>query len=101
MPGAKTKMSETKMTLNIKNNMIFVHGGFFHLFINMFVLFSMGGLCERIIGRKRFFWFYLITKVFFFDIDNYIISKYFPTAEWLIQYKFFIFKYDFQNQLFL
>jgi len=42
---------------------IFVHGGFFHLFINMFVLFSMGSLCERIIGRKRFFWFYLLSGV--------------------------------------
>jgi len=42
---------------------VFVHGGFLHLFINMFVLFSMGGLCERIIGRKRFFWFYLISGI--------------------------------------
>jgi len=42
---------------------IFVHGGFFHLFINMFVLFSMGSLCERIIGRKRFFWFYLLSGI--------------------------------------
>jgi membrane associated rhomboid family serine protease len=42
---------------------IFVHGGFFHLLINMFVLFSMGGLCERIIGRKRFFWFYLLSGI--------------------------------------
>jgi len=42
---------------------IFVHGGFFHLFINMFVLFSMGSLCERIIGRKRFFWFYMLSGI--------------------------------------
>jgi len=42
---------------------VFVHGGFFHLFINMFVLFSMGGLCERIIGRKRFFWFYIFSGI--------------------------------------
>jgi len=42
---------------------MFVHGGFFHLFINMFVLFSLGGLCERIVGRKRFIWFYLISGV--------------------------------------
>ena len=33
----------------------------FHLLINMFVLFSLGGLCEKIIGRKRFLWFYLIS----------------------------------------
>jgi membrane associated rhomboid family serine protease len=43
---------------------IFVHGGFFHLFINMFVLFSLGSLCEKIIGKKRFIWFYLISGIF-------------------------------------
>ena len=43
---------------------MFVHGGIGHLFINMFVLFSLGRLCERIIGRKRFFWFYLISGIF-------------------------------------
>jgi len=43
---------------------MFVHGGFFHLFINMFVLFSLGGLCERIIGGKRFFWFYILSGLF-------------------------------------
>ncbi|MDO8460460.1 MAG: rhomboid family intramembrane serine protease [Nanoarchaeota archaeon] len=43
---------------------IFIHAGAFHLLINMFVLFSLGSLCEKIIGRKRFFWFYLISGVF-------------------------------------
>jgi uncharacterized protein len=43
---------------------MFAHGGIFHLFINMFVLFSLGGLSERIIGRKRFFWFYLSSGIF-------------------------------------
>jgi len=43
---------------------MFVHGSFFHLFINMFVLFSLGGLSERIIGRKRFFWFYILSGIF-------------------------------------
>lgn len=40
---------------------MFMHAGFFHLIINMFVLFSLGNFCERIIGRKRFLWFYLIS----------------------------------------
>jgi len=40
---------------------MFMHGGLFHLVINMFVLFSLGSLCEKIIGRKRFLWFYLIS----------------------------------------
>lgn len=35
----------------------------FHLLINMFVLFSLGNLCEKIIGRKRFLWFYLISGI--------------------------------------
>ena len=43
---------------------MFVHGGIFHLFVNMFVLFSIGGLCEKIIGRKRFLWFYLLSGIF-------------------------------------
>jgi len=43
---------------------MFVHGGFFHLFINMFVLFQLGGLSEKIIGRKRFFWFYILSGLF-------------------------------------
>ncbi|MBA7702248.1 hypothetical protein ES703_111008 [subsurface metagenome] len=33
----------------------------FHLFINMFVLFSLGRMMERIIGKKRFLGFYLIS----------------------------------------
>ncbi len=33
----------------------------FHLLINMFVLFSLGGMMEKIIGKKRFLSFYLIS----------------------------------------
>lgn len=35
-----------------------------HLIVNMFVLFSLGRLCEKIIGRKRFLWFYIISGLF-------------------------------------
>ena len=28
------------------------------------LLYSLGGLCERIIGRKRFLWFYIISGIF-------------------------------------
>jgi len=35
-----------------------------HLLINMFVLFSLGGLMEKIIGKKRFLYFYLISGLF-------------------------------------
>lgn len=43
---------------------MFMHGGIFHLLINMFVLYSLGGLNEKIIGRKRFIWFYIISGLF-------------------------------------
>ena len=43
---------------------MFLHGGVFHLFINMFVLMSLGGLLERIIGQKRYVWLYLLSGVF-------------------------------------
>ncbi len=42
---------------------IFVHGSPGHLLINMFVLFSLGGLSEKIIGRKRFFFFYIVSGI--------------------------------------
>ena len=32
---------------------MFMHGGFFHLFVNMFSLFFVGSLIQKIIGKKR------------------------------------------------
>ena len=43
---------------------MFMHAGFAHLFFNMISLFFLGTLVERIIGRKRFIWFYLISGIF-------------------------------------
>ena len=43
---------------------MFMHGGFFHLFANMFSLFFIGSLIERILGKKRYLWFYLISGLF-------------------------------------
>lgn len=40
---------------------MFMHASFLHILVNMFVLYSLGGFCEKIIGRKRFLWFYLIS----------------------------------------
>lgn len=43
---------------------IFMHAGLFHLFVNMFSLFFLGNqLVEKIIGRKRFLWLYLISGI--------------------------------------
>lgn len=40
---------------------MFLHGSFFHLFANMFSLFFIGNFLEKLIGRKRFFWIYLLS----------------------------------------
>ncbi len=59
---------------------MFIHGGLGHLLINMLVLFSLGSLCERIIGRKRFFWFYIISGLFA-GLLSVILSAKFGTGE--------------------
>jgi membrane associated rhomboid family serine protease len=43
---------------------MFMHGGFFHLFANMLSLLFIGSLVEKILGRKRYFWFYTIAGLF-------------------------------------
>jgi len=40
---------------------MFMHGSFFHIFANMFSLFFVGGLIERILGKKRYFYFYMLS----------------------------------------
>lgn len=39
---------------------LFTHGGFFHLFFNMYTLFIFGSVVERIIGQKKFLFLYFI-----------------------------------------
>ena len=36
-------------------------------------------------------WLYVIVKLFVFDIDQYVVGKYFPECLWLLNFKFFIF----------
>jgi len=60
---------------------MFSHGSFFHLLINMFVLGSIGGLSEKIIGRKRFLWFYLISGVFA-GVISVLLSVFFGNSAW-------------------
>ena len=43
---------------------MFMHGGFFHIFANMLSLFFIGLLVERILGKKRYLWFYLLSGLF-------------------------------------
>lgn len=43
---------------------MFMHANLFHLFFNMFSLYFIGKFVERIIGKKRFFIFYIISGIF-------------------------------------
>jgi membrane associated rhomboid family serine protease len=38
---------------------MFMHGGFTHLFFNMFSLWMFGSLLERVFGSKRFLFYYI------------------------------------------
>jgi membrane associated rhomboid family serine protease len=40
---------------------MFMHGSLFHIFANMFSLLFIGTLVERILGKKRYLYFYLIS----------------------------------------
>jgi len=54
---------------------IFIHAGFFHLFVNMLSLFFIGSLVERILGKKRYFYFYMISGLLaglFFVFSSYL-----------------------------
>jgi membrane associated rhomboid family serine protease len=56
---------------------MFMHGGFFHLFANMLSLFFIGSLIERILGQKRYFYFYLLSGLFaglFFVLSSWIFN---------------------------
>jgi membrane associated rhomboid family serine protease len=48
---------------------MFMHGGFAHIFFNMFALVSFGPMLEYTMGSKKFFNFYFIT-----GIGGYIIN---------------------------
>ncbi len=53
---------------------MFMHANFLHLFVNMLSLFFIGGLIEKILGVKRYLWFYLISGFFsglFFVLVSY------------------------------
>jgi len=42
---------------------MFVHAGFFHLFVNMISLFFLGSFLERLIGKKRFIFIYFASGI--------------------------------------
>jgi membrane associated rhomboid family serine protease len=56
---------------------MFMHGGFFHLFANMLSLFFVGSLVEKILGPKRYLYFYLGSGLFaglFFVLSSLIFT---------------------------
>ena len=61
---------------------MFMHAGFFHLFVNMLSLLFIGSLVERIIGQKRYFYFYMISGLLaslFFVLSSLIFPSDFNT----------------------
>lgn len=61
---------------------MFMHAGFFHIFVNMLSLLFIGSLVERILGKKRYFWFYMISGLFaglFFVLLSLIFPADFDT----------------------
>ena len=60
---------------------MFAHGGVFHLFVNMFALYSFGTLCEKIIGKRRFVWFYLLSGIFA-GLLSVILAGFFGFGFW-------------------
>lgn len=42
---------------------LFMHGGFFHLFFNMYTLYIFGTVLERVWGPKKFLVFYFVTGI--------------------------------------
>lgn len=52
--------SENFMPLQIVTHM-FMHGGFWHLFFNMYALFMFGQVLEQVWGPKRFFIYYMVS----------------------------------------
>lgn len=42
---------------------MFMHANFTHLFVNMVSLFFIGNFIEKLIGRKRYFWLYMLSGI--------------------------------------
>jgi len=61
---------------------MFMHGSFFHIFANMFSLFFIGSLIEKILGAKRYLYFYMLSGLLagvFFVFSSLIFPADFNT----------------------
>ena len=57
---------------------MFMHASPTHLIVNMLSLVFLGSFLERILGRRRFFWFYMISGIFaslFFIASAFIFKQ--------------------------
>jgi uncharacterized protein len=56
---------------------MFMHAGIFHLFVNMISLLFVGSLVEKLVGKKRYVYFYLFSGIFsslFFVLTSYLFG---------------------------
>lgn len=58
---------------------MFLHGGFMHIFINMFVLWMFGFELESLWGSKKFFWYYMMCGVGA-GLANLLIAPFFTSV---------------------
>ncbi len=58
---------------------MFMHGGFMHILINMFILWMFGFELETIWGSKKFFWYYIMCGVGA-GLANLLIAPLFTTV---------------------
>jgi len=63
---------------------MFMHANFTHLFVNMISLFFIGNFIEKLIGRKRYFWLYMISGVIA-GLSFVILAFYFGNTEFGIK----------------
>jgi len=65
---------------------MFMHGGFAHIFFNMYALFLFGSVLERVWGGKKFFIYYMITGLgaaAFFTFINWLLTTGYTYAEYI------------------
>ncbi|HIG52145.1 hypothetical protein CXT76_01420 [Candidatus Parvarchaeota archaeon] len=62
---------------------MFLHVGFAHLFVNMISMFFIGNFVEKLIGKKRYLWFYLISGIVagLFFVGLAYVGQYIPYGD--------------------
>lgn len=63
---------------------MFLHGGFIHLFLNMFALIVFGPDVERVVGKARFLLLYFVSGLVADYAHAYFILEFFPYRQFLL-----------------